>query len=678
MRLAGGATLVGGLALAACGTAKPASNAGWPTLVFMPDPSVTGATPTQTAQKLVAEFLAPFEQSNHVNVKVAPNSGSVSAMVSGSGADVSWGIDYASYTSQGLFMNLSKLLAQDGLSTTLWPKGQMDQLQTTTGLYALPYNFQPMVYFINYSDFDNAGISYPDDTWTYQDFLDKATALKQANNKAGYYGANISWDWADGEENQWCFRAFGGSITDTSGSRATLSTTEGVQCGNWVYQDCLWPKIVAQRNLPGIGYEAAQIEKGLVSMSIIGTWELLNVFSAVSDTFKWDFLPFPKFPAGRFTDGVNEFYGINVATQHPDLAWTFLKWLTVTPDWQQDLMKMLLLPPATVSLWEQWAPTVSSVAPPLARKQLQWFSDVITGGYGIPRTYFQYDDSTALNMLNGYFSQLGSQTLNSVQEAFATADTQITAYEQQQAAGPAGQVQKVLAAENSGTFSAPPTTGVGNPSQPAGSLITSSNGTYTLTGVGWDVWGVDDACTMAAAASTAYQATWSTRVDSIANLSEKPGISSEAKVGLMARGDLSSNAAMVLISVDIGGGIQTEVRHLSGDSPAQTLGSQQNPHAKTGLIAPEYLLKNVKQDQTNYLLNPIWLQLRRKGEVWTAWTSPDGKTWTQAGGQMQPIMAAAWVGVFATAGNIETQNQGQIQATFSNLSFQPSQLVRLG
>ena len=45
---------------------------------------------------------------------------------------------------------------------------------------------------------------------------------------------------------------------------------------------------------------------------------------------------------------------------------------------------------------------------------------------------------------------------------------------------------------------------------------------------------------------------------------------------------------------------------------------------------------------------------------------------------MEILMAGAWIGAYATAGNVGTGNQGEIQAVFKDLSVTPTQLVQLG
>ncbi len=265
--------------------------------------------------------------------------------------------------------------------------------------------------------------------------------------------------------------------------------------------------------------------------------------------------------------------------------------------------------------------------------------------------------------------------------AFTDAAQAVNTYIQSIAAQAAAQ-EKTLIEANSGSptqpYPGPPQASAGTPAVHAGSLITASKGTHTMTGTGWDIWGVNDVCTFAALAETACAGFWVCRVTQISNLSEKPSISPEAKVGLMARGDLSNNAAMAVLSVNLGGGIQTEVRLTPGVAPSQTLASSSKTPSKAGLIAPQYLLHNYQGTANNYLLSSVWLKLQRQGEEWTPFTSLDGKSWTAAGSALRAEMPGAWVGIFATAGNILTGNQGEIQAVIDNLSFTPTQLVELG
>ncbi len=89
------------------------------------------------------------------------------------------------------------------------------------------------------------------------------------------------------------------------------------------------------------------------------------------DSFKWDYYPYPVFPAGRMAFATSDFYGINVQTKYPEEAWSLLKYACHETQWQKALMKIGMLQPSLNSLWDTWIAAVSQAAPFMANKQLK-------------------------------------------------------------------------------------------------------------------------------------------------------------------------------------------------------------------------------------------------------------------------------------------------------------------
>jgi multiple sugar transport system substrate-binding protein len=91
-------------------------------------------------------------------------------------------------------------------------------------LYTLPWNTQPgrSGLYYNKKMFDDAGVSYPDESWTYDTLLDAAKELSDPDN--GTYGLmwNQSWYWGGLMQ----VRAWGGDYIDEPGEHCTIQEPE--------------------------------------------------------------------------------------------------------------------------------------------------------------------------------------------------------------------------------------------------------------------------------------------------------------------------------------------------------------------------------------------------------------------------------------------------------------------
>jgi hypothetical protein len=142
----------------------------------------------------------------------------------------------------------------------------------------------------------------------------------------------------------------------------------------------------------------------------------------------------------------------------------------------------------------------------------------------------------------------------------------------------------------------------------------------------------------------------------------------------MARGDLSDDAPMANLEVTGANGIAQQPRVVAGITPTNENGSG----GRTGLMAPPYVTVSLSRKVSNYLVQPIWLRLVRRGKNWIPYTSLDGVAWTQAGSPEVVDMLGAWVGIFASDQNSDFGNKGYIRAVFDHVSFTPTAFYQVG
>jgi hypothetical protein len=158
-----------------------------------------------------------------------------------------------------------------------------------------------------------------------------------------------------------------------------------------------------------------------------------------------------------------------------------------------------------------------------------------------------------------------------------------------------------------------------------------SNGTYTISASGSDIWGTADAF------HYVYQTlsgdgTIVARVDSLGNTDPW------AKAGVMIRESMDPGSMFADMVVTPGNGAAFQRRDANGAFAIHTPG----PSVQA----------------------PYWVELVRTGSVVTGYVSPDGQNWTVVGSDFIPLSANVYLGLAVTAHN----NSAVTPATFDEVA----------
>ena len=91
---------------------------------------------------------------------------------------------YPDYQSRGVIMNLQPYIDQDKFDLTDYYPSALQCYKTPDGYYGLPRDVQPSVMYYNKDMFDAAGVTYPDDTWTWNTVIEQGQKLTKENQYA--------------------------------------------------------------------------------------------------------------------------------------------------------------------------------------------------------------------------------------------------------------------------------------------------------------------------------------------------------------------------------------------------------------------------------------------------------------------------------------------------------------
>jgi hypothetical protein len=648
----------------------------------------------QLTQQLLEKYWLPQHPGVRVNTFAGsgsngPSQGSSAAIaeiLAGVGPDILSGCctDLPTYLGAGgILAPLDPWLKRDNIDAhALFSPGHLAALTTPEGLMALPAYDGPQVLLVNLGALDRLGLKYPDPGWTVDEAVRLWEAASGHDPKApnGWrYGVVLNW-YVGGWGGYWLPFGWGGNWIDPTLTKPLFDSPATVQSIEWI-MDLFTRKVALARGAPNSMGGWGSVHGGLAVMGVAGGWDTLSIATNMQ-SFKWDYFPMPIFPSGQRTTMINvDFVGMNAQTKYPELTWSLFKFAAISKTYQEFNMRTTLVNPSRVDMWDVWEQLVQTVAPPLRGKSLHWYHDAVQYGHG--HIYFRYLPIQANNLIGQATQEMGPPAKQDVATILSQLNRQIAALE---AEGPAleaaaakelavyhAYVQKAATSSQAITYPAPPVQGSGVPPKRMPSLlVVGPAGTYTLKGAGSGVTGASDNCAFAGQPFRLSRGEFVCRVVAI-SAPNATSIANGAKVGLMARDNLSDNAASVGLEVALGRGVHFHVRAVDGDNLGDNRPNA--PTQPTGLIGAQVILADDSKPAKNYLLKPVWLKLVLDVASWTPFTSLDGVNWTQAAPPAGVEFVGAWVGLFVTS----HQSGHYIQAVFDHVTgFAPEQVFQIG
>ncbi|MHB0876734.1 MAG: ABC transporter substrate-binding protein [Anaerolineae bacterium] len=286
-------------------------------------------------QKVFETVLADFMASNpDIQVSVEPTfdwdpQKYLVQAASGTAPDILWGDEHFMYhlSTKGVLRDLGPYLESG--EVTLDKLAPIQQYFTWQGKqHGLAIWYGAFGLYYNKTAFDDAGLAYPTDDWTWEnDFLPAAQALTKDLNGDGLadeYGFRTQYGWP----NPWgsFIWGFGGEFFNEDGTEFYLCDAPNYAGLEWYLDLMLKHKVApdpeAEDALAGGGN---LFVLGAVKMQVGSSWNLTA--NRKIEDFEWDIAPMPKGPAGRYSVLSTDSVSIYSQSKAPDQTWKVIETL---------------------------------------------------------------------------------------------------------------------------------------------------------------------------------------------------------------------------------------------------------------------------------------------------------------------------------------------------------------
>lgn len=236
------------------------------------------------------------------------------------------------YAADGVLENLDPFIEKAGYDLNdYWP-ALLESAMYQGSVYGFPRDIGLEVLYYNKDIFDEAGVAYPTDEWTWDDLLAAAEKLTvvEASGQVTRYALGME----GGKWLLWVNQNGGGLLDDMRNpSQCTLSDPKAVEAVKFFADMMNNNHAMRNANLSQAGGDATVFANGQVAM-IIQNASRVTQFNAAN--LNYDVAPVP-IPAGgqRAASAGGAAWVMSSGSDNKEAAWTFLSWLQSTDGGQR-------------------------------------------------------------------------------------------------------------------------------------------------------------------------------------------------------------------------------------------------------------------------------------------------------------------------------------------------------
>jgi len=229
------------------------------------------------------------------------------------------------YAKDSVLLNVSDLVDTDSFPVDDMLEGAVAQYRWAPGdfdtgngdLWGLPSDAQGQLFAYNKTMFDDAGVDYPSEDWTWDDLVAAGQAITNPDeNRWGFlvpgWGMQVR---------GWYVWQAGGDFVSEDYKTAMLDSPGSMEAWQWVW-DLIYTHKIAPP--PGLEFATNPFMSGQVAMVVDGVWWVPD-FATIED-FEWDMAMMPKHPktGSRVTTIESDGWWIYSGTKAVDASWRLM------------------------------------------------------------------------------------------------------------------------------------------------------------------------------------------------------------------------------------------------------------------------------------------------------------------------------------------------------------------
>lgn len=255
--------------------------------------------------------------------------------------------NFQQYVKNGMLEPLSNYLKEKSApKLDDFVKSSVDAYQYQSQQYAIPRDIDAIAVWYNKKMFDQAGVSYPDKNWTWDDLKQKSEQLRKGLDKQSY---PLAMEFSSGQDSYFNLLLQAGDKIVLPEGKTDVANDKAIA----VYRDVQSMLNAGLIQPPGEMEASDVFQSNRVAMVYEGSWWALPFSQNELIKDHIGVVPMPKMAEQA---GVSHSlaFAMSAKSQHKDAAWKFIEFMS-SEHAQQTLATGKVVIPANQKVAKEWA-----------------------------------------------------------------------------------------------------------------------------------------------------------------------------------------------------------------------------------------------------------------------------------------------------------------------------------